>query len=627
MFHSSKSQSALSALHVYISASNSPERLRLRDSGEVEIAGRFEILFDRFTDQIKSLVMSGYKPTDWKSRAQSAVIEKLDRSYAGLVHGDDGEYLQAEIRAKYINTLLTDISLEITRSADRSITLTPQEALKVALAKHKTSDADVMLSNATYLLIDISRLGHRAIENKVQAAIGRENINFLHITDQERTKLISLFEQSIAEHLKSAYSWSEKSSEFGAAALMVAIERYHVDLTSAMTLLNLPSALTDLKADWAAAKSRDRKIQALIVDGVAHAIAQQDGITDEAARRIAPKIKYLMDRYQLDCEQSLDLHRLTNQIASRLPSLGTDKSEIQFNADGKVVLSAPNIDKARGIQQIMQRSTCTVEQAMEIVERRARALSALKGIFPENVSPTIVAELPRRFRSTISDESKQYLGEQIRNLKDEPQSSWRVPGTITEIPVSAQYIEDCTRNLHIELDDGNSVRSFDEDNSGELTEAIYAFANDPKIMLAMTNSFCQTIMGSILSIVFAKELKPSGQPTLMLSPGTDKTARHRKFTLHRATLDGQGNLIIRHIHMEKSGMIMDAQTGKLWPVNQGKAWHGDINRFNAAITCDFSYAFKLSELKEGLRNPEILNCSYETAIELDWDEIDQTLLN
>ena len=57
----------------------------------------------------------------------------------------------------------------------------------------------------------------------------------------------------------------------------------------------------------------------------------------------------------------------------------------------------------------------------------------------------------------------------------------------------------------------------------------------------------------------------------------------RTLLWNSATLDGQGNVIIRHLFIQKIGMVMSPSTGQSWPINQGAAWQGDVSPVNAGL--------------------------------------------
>lgn len=103
-------QGALRAMDTYFNVQGKPGKLRVNAAGDLEVAGRFTMLFDRLADRFKSLFVAGYQPVDWRQKARDAVIVKLEQSLATLLPADD------PLLGQRAGDLLANISHQLDRS-------------------------------------------------------------------------------------------------------------------------------------------------------------------------------------------------------------------------------------------------------------------------------------------------------------------------------------------------------------------------------------------------------------------------------------------------------------------------------------------------------------------------------
>ena len=603
-------QGALHAMETYFNAQRASGKLRVNASGDVEVAGRFTMLFDRLADRFKSLFIAGYQPVHWRDRARDAVIGKLEHSLATLLPAND------PFLGKRTEALLSNISHQL----ERSDNISWRRAMAMELDLLRSSDAGTAMSNALRLLVDIGQIGNPELEKKVIAAIGAQHIDFALMTAEGQQAMLSGLSQTIAQHLQDEHSLSAAAAGFGADALLQAMQGYGLDLDHAMRLLEVPGSLR--KKD---ATATQRSVDQFILDGIARAIGRHTGVASDAATKGARNVEFCMRRYALDWKQALDLVGLASRLAARLPALRTAGHHTSAQpSTGKLPLGTADLDCARAIQQVMARDGCDTETAMKVVAGRIGKLEAIRPSLPPRVMPSIVDGLQFHLSSPIAESSKRFLADQIRSLDSAQQKvAWRVPGSTTDIPLSENYLKDSIRSLRVVLDDGKQVKYFDERNAETLTESIHAIAGDAQTMTALCDSVNQTIQASILRVIVEIEQRSGDGEQLLIAPGEDRPRTAAQRLWNSVTLDGQGNILIRHLFVQKIGMIVSSKSGNSWPVNHGKAWEGDVSPVNAGLAYDFSYAFKLSDLRRGLRNPEIRDCHYTIAGSLDWDSIDR----
>ncbi len=603
-------QGALRAMDTYFSAQAKPGRLRTNAAGDVEVAGRFTMLFDRLSDRLKSLFIAGYQPVDWREKARDAVIAKLEQSLATLLPADD------PLLGQRAGDLLANISHQLGRSGN----LSWQRALAMELDLMRSSDAGTAMSNALRLLVDIGQIGDPALEKQVITAIGAQRIDFVLMTGEGQQAMLSELSQSIAHHLQDKHALGAEAAAFGAGALLQAMHTYGLDMKSAMALLDLPASLRSKDAP-AAQDGPDR----FILDGIARTISRHTGVPAAVASKGAKPIESCMRRYALDWKQALDLVGLANRLAPHLHALSaTARNEPAPARAGKPALGTAEMDCARAVQQVMARDGCDTATAMHVVAARLAKLEIIRPSLPPRAMPSIVDGLKFHVSSAIAESSKRCFADQIRSLDAaQEKAPWRVPGSTTDLPLSENYLKDSIRSLRVMLDDGQKVTYFDERNASALTPGIHAFAGDARTMTALCDSINQTLQGSILEIILQMEQRTAEDGQLMVAPGEDRPGTAAQRLWNTVTLDGQGNVIVRHLFMQKTGMVMSRSSGQSWPINQGAAWQGDVNPVNAGLTYDFSYAFKLADLRQGLRKPEIRHCHYTIAGSLDWDSIDR----
>jgi len=603
-------QGALRAMETYFSAQGKPERLRVNGSGDVEIAGRFTMLFDRLSDRVKSLVIAGYQPVNWRERARDAVLAKLESSLTALLPLND------PLRGQRAEHLLANISHQL----ERSDKISWRRALAMELDLLRSSDAGAAMSNAIRLLVDIGQLGHPALEKQAIAAIGAQRIDFAVLSGQGQQAMLSALSQTIARHLQDRHVLPADTAALGADALLQAMQAYDLNLDHAMKLLDLPASLRDKDATPAA-----DQIESLILDGIARAIARHTGVTPEAARKGAKNVEFCMRRYAMDWKQALDLVGLTNRLAPRLHALrAAGRDAPAQDRPAKLRLGPAEMDCARAVQQVMARDHCDIDTAMQVVERRLKTLESIRPGLPPRAMPSIVEGLQFHLSSDISESSKRYLADQIRLLDNaQKKEAWRVPGSTTDIPLSENYLMDSIRSMRVALDDGRQVSYFDERNPEGLTAAVYALAKDAKTMTALCDSINQTLQASILKIILKMEQHGGDGEQLMVVPGEDRPGTSAQRLWNSITLDGKGKVIVRHVFIQKTGMLITPASGQTWPINQGPAWDGDVSPLSAGLTYDYSYAFDLADLQKGKREPQILDCRYTIAGSLDWESIDR----
>ncbi len=603
-------QGALRAMETYFSARGQPERLRVNASGDIEIAGRFTMLFDRISDRIKSLVIAGYQPVHWQERARDAVLAKLESSLTKLLPANDPLLDQ---RAGH---LLANISHQL----ERSDKISWRRALAMELDLLRSSDAGAAMSNALRLLVDIGQLGDPDLESQAIAAIGAKRIDFAVLSGDEQQAMLSALSETIARRLQDRHALPEDAAKLGADALLQAMQAYDLDLGRAMTLLDLPASLRDRDATGA-----EDKIGHLILEGIARSIARHTGVTPEVARKGAKNVEFCMRRYAMDWKQALDLVGLTNRLAPRLQALrATVRDEPAQDRPTKPGLGPAEMDCARAVQQVMARDGCDIDTAMQVVERRLKTLESIRPGLPPRAMPSIVEGMQFHLSANIYGDSQVYLANQIRSLDaGQQKESWRVPGSTTDIPLSENYLKDSIRSLRVALDDGQQVSYFDERNPEGLTAGIYAFAGDANTMTALCDSINQTVQASILKIILKMEQHSRDGEQLMVVPGEDRPGTSAQRLWNSITLDGKGKVIVRHVFIQKTGMLITPSSGQTWPINQGPAWDGDVSPLNAGLTYDYSYAFDLADLQKGKREPQILDCRYTIAGSLDWESIDR----
>lgn len=603
-------QGALRAMDTYFNAQGKPGKLRVNAAGDLEVAGRFTMLFDRLADRFKSLFVAGYQPVDWRQRARDAVIVKLEQSLATLLPADD------PLLGQRAGDLLANISHQL----DRSNNISWRRALAMELDLLRSSDAGTAMSNALRLLVDIGQIGDPALEKQVIAAIGAQRIDFVLMTGEGQQAMLSGLAETIAQHLQDQHALDAGAAAFGAEALLQAMHTYGLNLKRAMALLELPASLRSKDAEKA-----QGGIDRFILDGIARTISRHTGVPAAAAGKGAKHVESCMRRYALDWKQALDLVGLASRLAPDLHALSaTGRDDSAPARAGKPALGTADMDCARAVQQVMMRDGCDSATAMQVVAARLAKLEVIRPSLPPHAMPSIVDGLQFHLSSAIAESSKPFFADQIRSL-DAAQEKvpWRVPGSTTDIPLSENYLKDSIRSLRVMLDDGQQVTYFDERNADALTPGLHAFAGDAQTMTTLCDSINQTVQASILKIILQMEQRTGETEQLLIMPGEDQRGTVAQRLWNSATLDGQGNVIIRHLFIQKIGMVMSPSTGQSWPINQGAAWQGDVSPVNAGLTYDFSYAFKLDDLRQGLRRPEIRDCRYTIAGSLDWDSIDQ----
>ncbi len=608
-----ESQSALRAMDMYF---KSPSRLRTDAAGDIYTAGRFELLFDRMGERIKAIVIAGYEPPNWQAKAHDAILQKLQQNLALLLRPPETAS-DAEVR-DYAATLLTNISDRLEGHSAKVGLPSWQVVLANELAVLETSDTGRAMSNAMRVLSDISQLGSPAIEGKILHKLGAEGMDFIRLTDDGQKQLDSACIDVIAKWLSDSCSVPQQHCHFAASAVMHAVRNYHLTLPQSMKLLNLPAALAKEKA-----KLDEATKTTFICKGIARTISRQLGVPDDKATKLAPYIERRMRRYGLDWEEALALTHLTSHLASRLPQLGNDSADMSIAPDYKLTLS--DVDKARAVQQVMQRDGCDVETALRVVARRIRALPEICLAFPEAARPGIVSGMPARLSCALSESSCELFSHAVRTLEKEKKTGWRAPNSPVDIPVSDLYLLDSIRSLKLALKDHRGFQLFDERDADSLTPAIHAFAGDDQVMTAICDSCNQTIMGSILSIIQHKELALADRSPFVPLPPDEETGHETRRLWHCAAIEDNDYLVIRHLYLEKTWQVLKPMSSDVWTINKGQDWQGDVSPMNAGWTADFSYAFKLSELKQGIRNPQLRRCQYTLAVDLDWDTIDATL--
>lgn len=72
-----QAQSAIEAMGILLSATQDPSALRVSSTGDVKVANRATLLFERAGSLIRSAIHAHYQPPDWHQKARQAVLDKL----------------------------------------------------------------------------------------------------------------------------------------------------------------------------------------------------------------------------------------------------------------------------------------------------------------------------------------------------------------------------------------------------------------------------------------------------------------------------------------------------------------------------------------------------------------------
>lgn len=129
--HGSK-DSAFKSLEVYLSAANDPDSLRVNASEDVERASSIVVMFNRATRLLKKTIDENYSPTNWKSKAFSAVVTKFIREMTS-VHGKLNDSEIAQLTTIISNVSQTDTNQWKDRISEEIRTLNKNH--QAALAK------------------------------------------------------------------------------------------------------------------------------------------------------------------------------------------------------------------------------------------------------------------------------------------------------------------------------------------------------------------------------------------------------------------------------------------------------------------------------------------------------------
>ena len=138
-------QNTLQALNTYFKGQTDPSRLRVSASGDIEIAGRLSILFDRFVDNIRRHVDKQYQPVDWETNAKNTVISKLEQTLNAMLPG------QSQLIGERVSHLIGNINHQL-KTSHR---IPWQRALAVEIDLLKNMHQGDKLSNAIRVVMDI----------------------------------------------------------------------------------------------------------------------------------------------------------------------------------------------------------------------------------------------------------------------------------------------------------------------------------------------------------------------------------------------------------------------------------------------------------------------------------------
>lgn len=589
-------QSTMQAMETYFDAQDAPSSLRVNDSGDIEIAGKLTLLFDRIKDVIGSLVDKDYKPTDWRKLAHDALEKKLTSNLQILLPK----------RGKSIDSQVGQLISNTCDRLQQGNGMTWRGALATELEIIASTDGGVAVSTATRLLLDIGKLTSPEIEIEVLKKIGGDQIDFVRLTPEGQKKITSIIQESISSHLQKMYDFAWVTVDFGAEVLIHSMNQYQLSLPEAMKLLDIPATLM-LENGF----TKRPESTPFILEQIARTIHRETGVSLERAKSNAKNIEYCMRRYGMNWKHALDLVGLAGRIAklSNKPNSGEGENHVP-----KV-----DMDKARAVQQVIARDHCTLNHALEIVERRIQALPRIRQCLPANATPSIADGMTRIVETAISESSRKAFHQAVSTLNHEARGSWSDPSTNTAIKLAESFLLDSVRKLRIGLDNQGQFSYFDAKNAAGLIDGVYEFAGNPDVMIACSDSFNQTILGTMLSIVFAE------QKNILTDRPEKKGDQKTEMLWHMGKRDTQRTITFRHLYLQRVGTVRAKSSVDNWPVNEGRYWAGDANPLTAGLTLDFSYSFKEEDLKKGLRNPEILECRYAFNLRLDWDAIDLKL--
>lgn len=589
-------QSTMQAMETYFDAQDAPSSLRVNDSGDIEIAGKLTLLFDRIKDVIGSLVDKDYKPTDWRKLAHDALEKKLTSNLQILLPK----------RGKSIDSQVGQLISNTCDRLQQGNGMTWRGALATELEIITSTDGGVAVSTATRLLLDIGKLTSPEIEIEVLKKIGGDQIDFVRLTPEGQKKITSIIQESISSHLQKMYAFAWVTVDFGAEVLIHSMNQYQLSLPEAMKLLDIPATLM-LENGF----TKRPESTPFILEQIARTIHRETGVSLERAKSNAKNIEYCMRRYGMNWKHALDLVGLAGRIAklSNKPNSGEGENHVP-----KV-----DMDKARAVQQVIARDHCTLNHALEIVERRIQALPRIRQCLPANATPSIADGMTRIVETAISESSRKAFHQAVSTLNHEARGSWSDPSTNTAIKLAESFLLDSVRKLRIGLDNQGQFSYFDAKNAAGLIDGVYEFAGNPDVMIACSDSFNQTILGTMLSIVFAE------QKNILTDRPEKKGDQKTEMLWHMGKRDTQRTITFRHLYLQRVGTVRAKSSVDNWPVNEGRYWAGDANPLTAGLTLDFSYSFKEEDLKKGLRNPEILECRYAFNLRLDWDAIDLKL--
>lgn len=599
-------QNTLQALNTYFKGQTDPSRLRVSASGDIEIAGRLSILFDRFVNNIRRHVDKQYQPVDWETNAKNTVISKLEQTLNAMLPG------QSQLIGERVSHLIGNINHQL-KTSHR---IPWQRALAVEIDLLKNTHQGDTLSNAIRVVMDIGHFTSSQIEQKVIEKIGLAGIDFAQLTDDSQNNIRLALENTLREHLMTTFDLPFMNSQFGAEIIMHAMISYQMNMEEAMALMHIPEAIMPANGF----KSRPESPDTFIHEQIARTISQQCGVPLKLARKGAKNIEFCMRRYEINWKQALDLSALAQRIAKiRNPdqmNSGNPNPRIETMRS----LTIEHMDISRAAQQVIARDRCSASHALQVVDRRIQALPEIQRCMPPSARPSILGGMQCKVTSSISEIFKDTFRTQVQTLQSLPKETWVDPSSNTDFSLADIFLRDSVRTLRIALESEGRVCFFDGRNPEELIPGILAFAGDRETMMALTDSFNQAILGTIMSMVIKEN------QNMDLKAGQDAPGTQSQLLWHSAKKDANGKIIIRHLFFQKRMVIQDTETNQEWPINRGPHWQGDISPVNAGWTMDFSYAFDPKDLKQGIRKPKILDCKYSFAISLDWDEIDQKLL-
>ncbi len=577
------------------------------------MTGQFRALFDRCSDRVKKAFIKDYEPPNWQEKARQAVIEKLEGSLKSMM-----PWYAGSSRA-FAETLLSNITHQL--STQQGITW--DRALGLQLELTRSSPRELAMSNAVQVLIDLNRINHPEIEKNIIESIGRQGLDLESLNPGNVDTLKKSFATEIAKHLESHYQLEKEAAAFGGKAIAETMFTYDLDLESAKELLHIPAALRQQNKNQ---KEVDQHIKKFVRTGIGKTLHKKLGLDIQSANNIAPAVDFCMRRYHLDLIQALDLASLAQTLTvTKQESAKSDATTISQASNDRPKLNLNDMDKARAIQQVMARDQCDFSAAREVIERRIKALPEIMRKLPPNTVPSIVNGFQFNIHSSMRDTSKEYLREEIKSLKNLPRQSWQPRQSSKSVDLPSVYLQDAIRTLRVSLHENGKTRYFDSRGAHDLTDSIYEFAGDDPTMQAICDSVNQAIKASILKAIVKIEQSPVGAGQLMLHPGDNPQGIQGQLSWNTVTKDGRGNLIVRHLFLQKHAGIVPLSLPVDLPMNQGDHWKGDVSPANAGLMFDVSYVFKLSDLEKGIRDPKILDSHYSIRGSLDWDTIDPML--